>query len=294
MLPQKQFQVVGTFPHVVHKLIHILIFQLHPVHRHHLSAASTKNRTLENKGLSLRHKQSHRGAGPKDERLFGVGAWPALRLAMNDLCWLLNRGYASRSTVELVGNRHSLTSRQRLAITRCACTKEENQRREARRIEPDRLREEELWLDGYNVLTLLEAALAGGIVLLGRDGCCRDVAGIHRRYRKVQETIPALQLIGELTADWGVSRCQWLLDKPVSNSGRLNTLILEAAADAGCVWQVVLAPDPDRLLAQTDHIVATSDSVILDRCQRWFNLARLAIARRIPHARLVDLSSDLA
>jgi len=267
--------------------------QIDPVH-HHLSAASTQDGALENKRLSLRHKQSHRGAGPKDERLFGAGAWPALRVAMRDLCWLLNHGYASRSAVELVGNRHSLASRQRMAITRCACTKEESQRREARRIESGRLRGEELWLDGYNVLTLLEAALAGGIVLLGRDGCCRDVAGIHRRYRKVQETIPALTLIGDLTGDWGVYRCRWLLDQPISNSGRLKALILEAAAGAGWDWQVELAPDPDRLLAQTDRIVATSDSVILDRCQRWFNLARQAIARRVPHARLVDLSSDAA
>ena len=242
----------------------------------------------------MRHKQSHRGAGPKDERLFGAGAWPALRVAMSDLCWLLNRGYASRSAVELVGNRHSLTSRQRMAIARCACTNEESRRREARRVEPDRLRGEELWLDGYNVLTLLEAAMGGGIVLLGRDGCCRDVAGLRRRYRKVQETIPALQLIGELTGDWGVSRCQWLLDQPVSNSGRLKILILETAAGAGWDWQVELAPNPDRLLSETDRIVATSDSVILDRCQRWFNLARQAIARRVPHARLVDLSSDPA
>ena len=90
--------------------------------------------------MSLRQKQSHQGAAPKDERLFGAGTWPALRVAMRDLCWLLNRGYASRSAVELVGNRHSLTSRQRMAITRCACTKEESERREARRIEPDRLR----------------------------------------------------------------------------------------------------------------------------------------------------------
>ena len=131
-------------------------------------------------------------------------------------------------------------------------------------------------------------------MLLGRDGRCRDVAGTRRRYRKVQETIPVFQLIGELTADWAVPRCQWLLDQPVSNSGRLKALILETAADAGWDWQVELAPDPDPLLSQTDHIVATSDSVILDRCQHWFNLARLAIAHRVPHARLVDLSSDAA
>ena len=46
------------------------------------------------------------------------------------------------------------------------------------------------------VRSVLESALAGGIVLPGRDGCCRDIAGIHRRYRKVDETMPALALVG--------------------------------------------------------------------------------------------------
>ena len=149
----------------------------------------------------------------------------------------------------------------------------------------------ELWLDGYNVLTLLESALAGGIVLLGRDGCCRDIAGIHRRYRKVNETPPALQLVGETALAWGVSRCRWWLDKPVSNSGRLKTLILETAASAGWNMEVELTFSPDHVLSHTEQIIATSDSVVLDRCQRWVNLARLVIAERIPQARVLDLSS---
>ena len=80
---------------------------------------------------------------------------------------------------------------------------------------PAAVRGRELWLDGYNVLTVLESALAGGVVLLGRDGCCRDIAGIHRRYRKVNETVPGLHLVGEAVTAWGVSCCRWWLDKPV-------------------------------------------------------------------------------
>lgn len=80
-----------------------------------------------------------------------------------------------------------------------------------------RAQSKSVWLDGYNVLTLLDSALAGGIVLPGRDGCCRDIAGIHRRYRKINETLPALQLIGETAQAWGVSCCRWWLDQPVSN-----------------------------------------------------------------------------
>ena len=44
---------------------------------------------------------------------------------------------------------------------------------------------------------------------------------------KVTETLPALERIGQTTAELGVSQCLWYLDRPVSNSGRLRA-ILEA------------------------------------------------------------------
>ena len=234
--------------------------------------------------------QTHRGLAPQDERLFAGRQLPALRAASHDLCWLLDRGYAARSALELAGNRYSLTSRQRMAVSRYACSCEDVQRRQQLRVEPGQLRGQELWLDGYNVLTLLESALASGIVLPGRDGCCRDIAGIHRRYRKMNETLPALQLIGETALAWGVSLCRWWLDKPVSNSGRLKTLILETAEAAGWKMEAELTFSPDHVLSHTDQIIATSDGIVLDRCQRWVNLARLIIAERIPQARLLDLS----
>ncbi len=234
--------------------------------------------------------QTHRGLAPQDERLFAARQLPALRAAAADLCWLLDRGYASRSAVELVGNRHNLTSRQRMAVARYACADEDVQRRRRLRVELAQLAGHELWLDGYNVLTVLESGLAGGIVLLCRDGCCRDIAGIHRRYRKVTETFPVLRIVGEAASAWGVSCCRWWLDKPVSNSGRLKAAILEAAAEAGWKMEVELTFSPDHVLSHTGEIIATSDGIVLDRCQRWVNLTRLLITERIPRARLLDLS----
>jgi hypothetical protein len=238
----------------------------------------------------MAHQQTHRGLAPQDERLFAARQLPALRAAAADLCWLLDRGYAARSALELVGNRHNLASRQRMAVSRYTCSFEDVQHREKLRVEPVQLRGRELWLDGYNVLTVLESALAGGVVLLGRDGCCRDIAGIHKRYRKVNETIPALRLVGEAALALGVSVCRWWLDKPVSNSGRLKTLISETAHDAGWNMKVELTFSPDHVLSHTDQIIATSDGIVLDRCQRWVNLARFIIAGHIPPARLLDLS----
>jgi hypothetical protein len=233
--------------------------------------------------------QSHRGPASKDEKLFGARQLPALRAATQDLCWLLDHGYASHSATELVGNRHNLTSRQRMAVSRCACSHDTAEQRRQRQLAPAGVRGRELWLDGYNILTLLESALSGGVVLLGRDGCCRDIAGIHRRYRKVNETAPVLRLIGETVAVWGVTCCRWWLDTPVSNSGRLKNFISEIAADAGWNMPVELSFNPDRDLLESEHVIATSDGEVLDRCRGWVNLAREIITERIPQTRLVDL-----
>jgi hypothetical protein len=64
------------------------------------------------------------------------------------------------------------------------------------------------------------------------------------------------------------------------------------ATEAGWPWQVELVTNPDRILSATDQIVSSSDHAILDRCQRWFNLARQVIAKHVPQARIVDLGLD--
>ncbi len=156
-------------------------------------------------------------------------------------------------------------------------------------VSPQALAGSRIEIDGYNVLTTIEAALAGGVLLSARDGVFRDMASMHGSYRKVEETQPALEFIGQTLAGLGVSEAQWLLDRPVSNSGRLKKIIEDLAHERGWTWQVELAHDPDADLAQSDEIVATADSGILDLCGTWFNLARETVERHVPDAWVLRL-----
>jgi hypothetical protein len=237
-------------------------------------------------------QRNHRGPAPEDERLFDPSMRPLLRTARQDLCWLLSHGYALRSSSELVGNRYNLSTRQRHAVNRCACSDDARSARRQKELVPGQLEHQELWIDGFNVLTGLEAALSGGVILTGWDGCYRDLASVHARHHQVQETIPALTLAGDWAQAHGVSRCVWWLDRPISNSGRLRQTMLDLAATKAWDWRIELVWSPDKVLSETSEIIATSDSAILDRCQRWFNLTRHLIAEQIPGARLVDLASD--
>jgi hypothetical protein len=234
--------------------------------------------------------RKHRGPHPEDARLFDPAAGALLREAARDLCWLFSRGYPHASALKLVGDRYELVARQRTAVSRCCCGEAAAARRRSCQRDAAELQGATLWVDGYNVLTTIEAALAGGVILAARDGVYRDMASMHGSYRRVSETAPALELIGRTMAALEIPRCRWLLDRPVSNSGRLKQLIELTAQSRGWRWEAELVLDPDPLLAACDEVVATADSAVLDQCRAWFNLAREVVVRHIPEAFLPELS----
>jgi hypothetical protein len=225
---------------------------------------------------------------PEDGRLFAPEQWPALRAAVAELSWLLSRGYAEPSALKLVGDRHRLDARQRMAVMRSARTDEALARRTSSCVDAQAVRGQSLDIDGYNVLTTIEAALSGGVILAARDGTYRDVASIHGSYRKVEETRPAIRLIAEALRTLRAGHCRWLLDRPVSNSGRLRAIVLEEAGEMP--WEIEIVANPDAILCQTAAIACSADSVILDSARRWFNLARHVVSAAIPGAQAIDLT----
>ena len=141
------------------------------------------------------------------------------------LCWLLSRGYATVSALKLVGDRLSLTERQRQAVRRSACSDAARARRLERICPESDLAGCDLLIDGFNVLTTIEAALGGAVVLSCRDETYRDIAGLHGTYRRVAETMPSISLLGATISGLNIRRCRWLFDRPVSNSGRIRASV---------------------------------------------------------------------
>jgi len=215
---------------------------------------------------------------------------PRLREAVADFSLLLTKGYADKSALKLVGDRFSLTQRQRLAVMRSSCSDQQSQRRREHQVPIETLAGRSLAIDGYNLLITVEAALSGGLIFRSRDGCCRDLASIHGTYRKVEETIPAIELIGDFLVQIGISEASWLLDSPVSNSGRLKTLLGNLAREHGWPWEIRLTISPDAELSRTDVIVVSTDSVILDACESWTNLATEIISHRLSSTTIVALA----
>lgn len=211
-----------------------------------------------------------RGPAPEDPALFGEDQHARLRSAVADLSWLLTRGYAETSSLKLVGDRHRLTTRQRKAVRHCACPDEAAEARRARRLPMSALAGAPLHVDGFNALIVGESVLAGGVVLVGRDEAHRDLASVHGAWRRVSHTIEVIDALGAATAH--ASEVVWWLDRPVSNSGRLASLLRERAEAGGWRWRCEVVWDPDGALMASPHVVASADARILDADVRWVDL----------------------
>jgi hypothetical protein len=244
--------------------------------------------------LFMTETRRHRGAHPRDGFYFS-GTQATLRNAVRDYSLLLTRGYGEKAALNLVGDRYALHGRQRLAVRRSSCSDAQRTQRRRSRRPLDAVRGQAVALDGFNVLITLEAALSGAFLFLGRDGCLRDLSGVHGTYRRVDETVAAASLIGTVLSVHGIADVHWYLDRPVSNSGRLKALLLRAAEKKRWPWSVTLIPQPDALLSQSGLVVASSDSVILDTCAVWINLVREILERHTPNqrTRIIDLHRDV-
>ena len=189
-----------------------------------------------------------------------------------DLSYLRSRSYSDKAAAKIVGDHYQLDARQRRAVLGASCSDESLDYRRAHRVPPDSIMDSALAVDGYNILIAAESALSGGILLRGRDGHIRDLASLHGSYRRVSETLRAIGLLGRVLGDLGASNVRWYFDAPVSNSGKLKALFEVEAGKAGWNWSVRLDSHTDKTVSASKDIVVSSDSWILDRAARSFNL----------------------
>ncbi|MEL6810453.1 MAG: DUF434 domain-containing protein [Bacteroidota bacterium] len=230
----------------------------------------------------------NRGKEGRDDLLFGSEAvQEKLKEAISDMHYLLSRGYAEKSSLQLVGNKHRLNVRQQKAVQGMSASEAQIQQRISSRLSLPELKGQEIAIDGFNLLIILESALSGAYVFKGLDECYRDLSGVHGTYKRVQQTEQALTLVGEFLKEAKAGNVLWLFDQPVSNSGRLKTLLGTLAQEKGYDWTIWLDYNPDKLLAKSDRIVVSSDAWILDRVGRWFNLAGYLIEGNLSNTHVI-------
>lgn len=239
-------------------------------------------------GIALSSKIVKRGFNPEDIKNFSEENIARLKVAQEEVQWLLDRGYKIKPIIELVGNHHQLSARARTALQRTTSSTAEYEKRKSSLLSFECAKEGCLYIDGFNLIITLEVALSGSPILLGKDGVLRDLAGLRGTYKLIDKTDIALRLVGKILNELKVPMVKFYLDSPVSNSGRLKSKILEYSELWNLPVEVELIPNVDVVLSDMERIV-TGDSIILDECKGWLNLSRKIVDDYVPYAWVVDL-----
>lgn len=246
----------------------------------------------DNENFMLR--TANRGFDAEDSRWFSKEEIVRLKKAHKEIFWLLNKGYNINSIMNFVGGHYQFSIRQRQALKRSTGCEKAIQKRLSKiipceNIKDDNIYDDNIYIDGFNLIITIEVALSNGVLVIGNDAVVRDIAGIQGSYRLIDKTDKALEIIGKALDHFKAKNVKFFLDAPVSNSGRLKERILLHSISWRCSTSVELVPNADKLLCDMGRI-ATSDSIILDECKSWFNLARKIIEDYIPDARVVNLT----
>ncbi len=217
-----------------------------------------------------RRKIVKRGYVPSDQKEFNGIQLEHLKEAAKDTRYLLERGYAVKNATTFVGNHYMFSERQRLALARSVSCKEDVEKRKEKLIVKE-AKGMTVHIDGFNTIISLEVALSGSLLFYCCDGTIWDLSGLRGTYRIFDKTEQAVHLILNLLQELEISKAIFYLDAPVSNSGRLKSLILQIADEYDFDVSVEVINDVDRVLEKLPGVIS-SDAIILNKCKSWINL----------------------
>ncbi|AKV75366.1 hypothetical protein MsedC_1667 [Metallosphaera sedula] len=181
-----------------------------------------------------------------------------LREAILDYRYLLDRGYGSKPSLDLVTGRYGLNGEERLLLFRCIHPK-----KEVEMIKGKVKLEEPLILDGFNVGLSLVNAWDGEQLFLCDDNFVRDL-GLGRK-KGDSRLVNALVSVGELLISLGL-KFRIVLDSQVSMSGEIAGKLRRLGLDVS----VVNRADKEIIASQGTSV--TSDFVILRESTKVFDL----------------------
>lgn len=219
-------------------------------------------------------KVVRRGYVESDERNFNEKNVELLRKASEECLYLLDRGYKIKNATMFISNHYLLSERQRLSLAR-AITKTEDVVKRREKLLND-TKDITVNIDGFNAIIPIETALSNSLLLECMDGSIRDLADLKGTYRLIDKTEPAVNLVVKKLKEIGVKKANFYLDKPISNAGRLKSLILDIAKEHEFNTNVETIDHVDSFLYDKENVI-TGDSVILDNCISWVNLYKMII-----------------
>lgn len=198
-------------------------------------------------------------------------------LAANDYRYLLNHEYQPAGILDLVGNRHELSSAERSMLYRGIFSQKICQKRRERIIPVEELAQNEpIFVDGFNVIITISAYLQGLPVFIAADGMLRDAAYARGKIEQIQKLNDAAGMLADSLLMFSNVKSEIYFDRKVEKNAELIHRMNEALLSKKENFQILALDNVDQsLISKTNGIICTSDSGIIDKAAcRIFDLAR--------------------
>lgn len=215
-----------------------------------------------------------------NELAFDDATIEKLRLAAEEVAWLTGRGYPIDRVSDFVTNQHRLGDAERSALASGTCSEPQYRRRAARELEAEDVARRSLSIDTLEVLSAIEAALAGRPVLQTLDGTVRAFGSTTRS--PSAHTDDALARLFVAAKELRPSVLRFLVV-----SSDLDDRIAAKAKDAKAKIEIVKVADV-RAAMKKEKLVVSGDAQVLDQAGAWFNLVG-RVLEGIPSAKIVEL-----
>ncbi len=201
-----------------------------------------------------------------------------LENAAADIRYLLDRGYPREGAVRFVCAHYKLDKKTEHFLSRAVLAKEVSEKRRTKFLNCDKIKEQCISIDGYNILIGLESILEKKAFICD-DGVIRDIKGIFRNYKVSRNTDIAIKLILQFLKEKNPSYVCFLLDSQISKSGVLAGVLREKLIEYGLNGDARTSTHVDHDLKNSKCIVASSDGVIIDEAEIVLNFLYCLISR---------------
>lgn len=193
-----------------------------------------------------------------------------MQCAINDLRYLLNRGYKKSISVNFIGNHYLLNKTERNLLYRIVYSQETVQSRKSKLISLSKIKDNIILIDGFNVLITLESIFVeDNSIIFCDDGVIRDVNAVFGKYKFKDITDNAINSIIRFLKLYQPKTLKFFYDTPVSYSGKLAKLTEQIMMNHEISGTAETVNNVDykliELSKQIQGIVATSDGIIMDK-----------------------------
>ena len=181
-----------------------------------------------------------------------------------DYYYLVNHEFPERGALKLVGDRYRLSGDQRTVLYRGISSRKRSEYRNSLLV--NRIKNELLVIDGYNVLFTLLNYRLGRNLFISTDNILRDAGSLHGKLRDEKTFSECIDLLLEYLEAGKNCRTDVYLDSPVSHSEKHAQLIRDRMQELDLQGGCTVIRSANWALKQVKQgTLSTSDTAIIEK-----------------------------